>query len=68
MKPVEDVRNDKRYEAKTRSALQADAYDRTLHQRRQNRRVEDEAEMVTLWEFYDLRKGTVCVFAESGDG
>jgi hypothetical protein len=68
VKPVEEVRNDRRYEPKTRSALQADAYDRTLHQRRQNRRVEDEAEMVTLWEFYDLRKGTVCVFAESGDG
>lgn len=68
VKPLDEVKADRRYESSVRSALQADAYDRTLHHRKQNRRIEDESEMVTLWEFYDLRKGTVCVFAESGDG
>lgn len=69
VKSLTEVKSDKRYDSKVRSQLQSDTYDRTLHRNDQRRRrIEDDAEMVTLWEFYDLKAGTVCVFAESGDG
>lgn len=71
VKPVSEVRADRRYDPKVRNQLQADSYDATLHRNRadrQRRRIDSDAEMVSLYEFYDLRAGTVAVFSESGEG
>jgi hypothetical protein len=68
IRPLDEARSDKRYNASARKKLQADhvAASQT-EQRRRKQRADDGAERVTIWEFYDLRKGTMKVFGEGSD-
>lgn len=68
VKPLEEVRQDKRYRAKGRAALKPDARvnpewlkddDGTFP--------EDDVRRVTIYEFYDMQMGTMCVFSALGD-
>lgn len=65
VRPLEDVQDDKRYKAKTRSNCKADAVissDWLSHD--QKRKMDSDIDRVTVYEFYDLIDETMCVFCE----
>jgi len=70
VRPLEDARSDPRYKPSTRKTLSADArvlsgYDQIFEDQREYYTPDDR---VVLWEFYDLSRNTMCVFAENGEG
>lgn len=71
VRDLEEVREDKNYDSRVRHRVQADRM--LLDSDMDDEPLDDpelgiDAERVTVWEFYDLRKQTWCVFATSGDG
>jgi hypothetical protein len=69
VKPIEEVRRDKKYRAAGRRALKPDSqlnpdwrgvFD-------DNDPNADDVKRCTLWEFYDMQQGTMCVFSNLGD-
>lgn len=66
---VEEVRKDERYRQSVRSKVKPDAQIKAdEHWDEQRRRRQDgDVDRVTVWEFYDLRRNTVCAFAEESD-
>lgn len=66
IRPVEEARKDTRYRQSVRKSLQADG-EVTWKLEKSKWNVDEEGGRVALWEFYDLRRKTVAVFAESGD-
>lgn len=70
IRTMEEVRADKRYSPKVRREVKPDAGVRSEDDARRNRRpgTQDiDMQRVTVWEFYDLVKGTVCSFAQESD-
>ena len=67
VRPIEDVKRDKRYKQSVRSKMEADG-STSWHLDKSKFSVEVEKGRVTLWEFYDLKRNTVCVFTMTGDG
>lgn len=68
-RPMVDVRNDKRYNRNVRNECGANTYSKYGQdgdKPRQSRHVDDA--YVDVYEFYDLSKNTVAVFATSGEG
>jgi hypothetical protein len=68
IRPLEDVREDKKYKAKTRATCKADAVissDWLSHE--QKKKMDSDIDRVTVWEFYDLVTGSMCVFCEAAD-
>ena len=68
-RPLVDVRNDKRYNRNVRNEAGASTYSKYGQEGdkpRQSRHVDDA--YVDVYEFYDLAKNTVSVFATSGEG
>lgn len=63
IRDIEDVRNDERYKASARRTVKADA-ELSEDYRRDRRNRDGRASRVTVWEFYDLKAGTMCVFSE----
>ena len=66
VKPLQEVRQDKRYRQKGRTNLKPDGQvnpDWLDTDTEPN----DDIRRVTLWEFYDLTLGTMCVFSQTGD-
>lgn len=67
-RPLEDVQADDRYSQARRKRLKADAsLNPRFGDRDEARKRSDDIKRITLWEFYDLQRGTMCVFPESGD-
>lgn len=65
VRPIEDVKSDKRYKEGVRRKVSADATVRTEWlSNDERRRMDGDVDRVTLWEFYDLAAGTVSVFTE----
>lgn len=67
-RPLADVRNDKRYNSNARAEVQPTQYSKyglDGQQPRQSYTKEDS--YVEVWEFYDIPKGTMCIFAEGSD-
>lgn len=73
VRPVEEVRNDDRYKPSVRKKLKADG---SVQRRTDDtpdfntdgdNANQDDILRVTLWEFYDLTRGTISVFPEQGD-
>lgn len=71
VRDLDEVREDKNYDSRVRHKVQADRMlidtdmdDEPLT----DPEMGTDADRVTIWEFYDLRKQTWCVFAQSGDG
>lgn len=65
VRPIEDVKADKRYKEGVRRKLTADAAVRSdwmSHDER--KKLDSDVERITLWEFYCLDSGTVSVFTE----
>jgi hypothetical protein len=70
IRTIEDVRADARYGYKARNTVKADAAVRGEDDDRRNRKPDSEdvdMQRVTVWEFYDLAKNTVCSFAQDSD-
>jgi hypothetical protein len=68
IRPLEEAQEDERYKPSVRKNLQADTsilYDSLTT--RQRKQIGSDSDRVTIWEFYDLRKRTICVFSESSD-
>jgi hypothetical protein len=67
-RPLKDVQNDPRYNNAARKYIQATHYSRWSAEdyKKQNHRSIDES-FVDVWEYYDLKRGTVCIFADSAD-
>lgn len=68
VRPLEEVRSDARYSPSARTKAKADMSALSDYDDDRRRRIGDDVERVTVWEFYDLRKRTVCVFSEVGEG
>jgi hypothetical protein len=67
IRPISDIRADKNYNQSARMNVTCDVeakYTDDVRQRRGSMRDSDRA---TVWEFYDLRRGLVCVFASNAD-
>lgn len=68
IRPIEDVRNDKRYNYKARRGIKADAVITSdWLSPDQKRKMNGDIDRVTVWEFYDLVAEAMCVFAEGAD-
>lgn len=68
VRPLEEVKKDERYKQSARRKLGADSSLRSDWMDDDNRkRLGDDIKRVTVWEFYDLCYGTMCVFAEGSD-
>lgn len=68
IRPIEDVRNDKRYNYKARRGIKADAVITSdWLSPDQKRKMDGDIDRVTVWEFYDLVAEAMCVFAEGAD-
>ena len=70
VRPLEDAKSDTRYKRTTRSELSADArvltgYDHVFEDQREYYTPDDR---VVIWEFYDIARNTMSVFAENGQG
>lgn len=68
VRPIEDVQEDERYKASVRRKVKADTTMKTDYLTDGEAKKHDsEIERVTVYEFYDLKAGTMCVFAEGCD-
>lgn len=72
IRPLAEAKKDKRYSPGARSRLTADHVAATEKESRKRLRgginnAADESERVTIWEFYDLRAGTISVCSEAAD-
>ena len=67
--PIDEVKNDERYNSSVRRNLKADAMITSEWMSDRDRKAFDsDIDRVTIYEFYDIADGTMCVFAEGGDG
>jgi hypothetical protein len=68
-RPLEDVRSDKRYNRQARADAAASHYSRWSAEEGRPRQSREESDAyVDVWEFYDVAKGTLSVFADGCDG
>jgi hypothetical protein len=68
IRPIEEVKEDSRYNGRVRRDLKADAVlSSDWLTQDQKRKVDSDIQRVTVWEFYDLQRETISVFAEGGD-
>lgn len=67
-RPMMEVRNDVRYNRQARMDCQASHYNKWSSEEQRPRQARDEKDAyVDVWEFYDLKRGTMSVFADGGD-
>lgn len=67
-RPLKEVRADKRYNATARRDCAPSTWGRISEDHNFQHEVRDKEEQyVEVWEFYDLRKRTLSVFADGGD-
>lgn len=66
VKSLAEVKQDKRYRQKARACLTPDSQQDKRFSKNMDD-LSDDVQRVTLWEFYDMRMGTMCVFSEKGD-
>lgn len=68
VRPLEDVKNDKKYRQGVRQRVTADAVVRAdwLSQD-ERKKMDSDIDRVTVWEYYDLRANTVAIFSEGAD-
>lgn len=68
VRPIDEVRADKRYSQTARTSVTGDSLVRTERwEDRERRKRDDDADRVTIWEFYDLKQKTMCVFTEGNE-
>lgn len=68
-RPLMDVRSDQRYNRQARMDAAATQYNKwSSNEERPRASQEDKDAYVDVWEFYDIRRGTMSVFANGCDG
>ena len=68
VRPLAEVKADKRYNYGVRKNLKADAVVSSEWMGRDERKkLQSDLDRVTIWEYYDIASETMCVFAEGGD-
>lgn len=71
--PLEEAQQNPRYRRSARKDLRPDAAtnprwrDQATETDRDKSKYDDDVKRVTVWEFYDVRDETMCIFAEFGD-
>lgn len=69
VKDLDEVQENKNFKASVRKDLKGDAVlNESMRPMWGNDTQQKQYERVTLWEYYDIKKGTMCLFAEEGDG
>ncbi len=73
IRPLSDVQDDKRYKPSTRKTVAPDAgsngvYSDAPPQREEANDYTMTEELCTVWEYYDIKNNTLCVFAQNSDG
>lgn len=71
-RPRHEIRSDKRYDREARLAvpsmsLGSDTHNDSYRDGRGTAQTDSSTELAVVWEMWDLREGTWCVFAEDGD-
>jgi hypothetical protein len=67
-RPLADVRNDRRYNSNARAEVQPTQYSKfALDGQSPRPSYTKEDSYVEVWEFYDITKGTMCIFADGSD-
>lgn len=67
-RPVKDVKNDKRYDYAARQEVSATSMPKYANGNSAKDTFSSEDDgFCDIFEFYDLNKGTMCIFAENGD-
>jgi hypothetical protein len=67
-RPIADVRNDRRYNSVARSEVQPTQYSKyALDGQTPKPTYNKEDSYVEVWEYYDVPKGTMCIFADGSD-
>ena len=64
VRPLEDVRDDRRYKQSTRLNVKGAAITNIALGAKDMRKYRDELAHVVIWEHYDLVDGKLCIFAE----
>jgi hypothetical protein len=72
VREYEEVKKDKRYKAAVRSRLEPDlgvgkSTARSTREWRRRHAATADDQRVTIWEWWDMRSGTLCVFGEGAD-
>ena len=67
VKDLDEVKSDKRYKSSVRRNMKADSLIKEEMRAPGSREKDQEHGRVTVWEYYDVRGGTMCVFTEQGD-
>lgn len=73
VRPLEDVKDDSGYNSAARHAVQADASSNPrwrdkVDGQSSSDNYDDGVQRVTVWEYYDIRNGLMCVFAQANQG
>lgn len=67
-RPLADVRNDRRYNSTARAEVQPTMYSKYgLDGQNPRPDTSYKESYVEVWEFYDVAKGTMCIFADGSD-
>lgn len=67
-RPLADVRNDRRYNSTARAEVQPTMYSKyALDGQSPRPDTSSKESYVEVWEFYDVAKGTMCIFADGSD-
>jgi hypothetical protein len=66
VRELDDVRSDKKYKPGVRAKVSPDSTYYSDDYRRDSKK-ETDADRVTVWEFYDIARGTMCVWADQSD-
>lgn len=66
-RPLKDIKTDKRYAKAARDSINATSWGRYSDDPAKRRVQDTEEGYVEVWEYYDITKKTMCVFAEGCD-
>lgn len=67
-RPIEDVKSDPKYNRAVRTSVRSDGNAKYIPDNKTVDQCGDDIKRVTVWEFWDIAQGTMCVFTEGGDG
>jgi hypothetical protein len=66
-RPLNDVRNDKRYDSTARQEVTASSYSKYGQKQQMGKGTKPQDAYCNVYEWYDLNTGTMSVFSDSGD-
>lgn len=68
IRPIEEVRSDKAYNYGARRSVKSDAViSSDWLSPEQRKKMDSDINRITVWEYYDITNGLMCVFTENGD-